>query len=77
MGGLLTMIYSALAVTAVILLEAFPVYRITVAGFYRLRLTGLDYTFIVVCFAAALVLAAFLILQPLRVGLNRITELEV
>ncbi len=76
-GGLLTMIYSALAVTAVILLEAFPVYRITVAGFYRLRLTSLDYTFIVVCFAAAFALAAFLIVQPLRMGLNRITELEV
>jgi len=76
-GGLLTMIYSALAVTSVILLEVFPVYRIVTAGFYRRSLTGLDYVSIVVCFAAALAVAMCLIIQPLRMGMKRITELEI
>ena len=76
-GGLLTMLYSALAVTAVILLEVFPVYRIVTAGFYHRIFTRLDYILIIVCFAAALGVAAYLIVQPLRIGMKRITELEV
>ena len=76
-GGLLTMLYSALAVTAVILLEVFPVYRIVTAGFYHRMFTRLDYISIIVCFAAALGVAAYLIVQPLRIGMKRITELEV
>jgi len=76
-GGLLTMIYSALAVTAVILLEVFPVYRIVTAEFYRRSFTSLDYVSIVVCFAAALAVAMYLIIQPLRMGMKRITELEI
>jgi len=76
-GGLLTMIYSALAVAAVILLEVFPAYKIVTVGFYRRSFTGLDYMLIVVCFAAALAVAMYLIIQPLRIGMKRITELEI
>jgi ABC-2 type transport system permease protein len=76
-GGLLTMIYAALAVTAVILLEAFPVYRIIAAGYYRSGLTSTDYVVIACGFAGAIAVTAFLIVAPLRAGFNRITELEI
>ncbi len=76
-GGLLTMVYSAFAVTAVILLEAFPIYRIVTLGFYHRGFTSLDYLLIVLCFAAGLAVAMYLIIQPLRIGMKRITELEV
>ncbi len=75
-GGLLTMIYGALAVAAVILLEAFPVYRVLTAGFHRHMVTTMDYTVIVCCFTLALGVAMTLIVCPLWAGLNQITELE-
>lgn len=76
-GGLLTMIYAALAVTSVVLLEAFPVYRIMTAGYFHHRLSTGDCFMIGTCFTAAFVVAIFLIVYPLRVGLNKITELEL
>jgi ABC-2 type transport system permease protein len=76
-GGLLTMIYAALVVAAVILLEAFPVYRIVLAEYLQQALRGYDYALIVGCFLAALAVALFAIIQPLRTGLARITDLEI
>ena len=48
------MIYGALAVAAVILLEAFPVYRVLTAEYHNHVLGALDYTVIVCCFSLAL-----------------------
>ncbi len=76
-GGLMTMIYSALAVAGVVLLEAFPVYRIVTAGYFHRTLRAYDYVIIVGCFAAALAVALALIVKPLRMGLNQISDLEV
>ncbi|MGB6065610.1 MAG: hypothetical protein WBG50_12445 [Desulfomonilaceae bacterium] len=76
-GGVLTMIYSALAVTTVILLEAFPVYRIVLTGYLRESLNMRDYCLIGGCFLGALTVALFVIIQPMRAGLTRITELEI
>jgi ABC-2 type transport system permease protein len=76
-GGLLTMIYGGLGVAAIILLEAFPIYRIVTAEFFGRHLRGIDYLLIVVCFSAALAVALFLIIQPLRTGLARIEQLEI
>ena len=76
-GGLLTMIYAALVVAAVILLEAYPVYRIVLAGYLRQSLKTYDYVLIGGCFLGALAVALFVIIQPLRAGLARITELEI
>jgi hypothetical protein len=64
-------------VAAVILLEAFPVYRIVSAGYLQQSLKGYDYVLIVGCFLGALAVSLFLIIQPLRTGLARITELEI
>jgi ABC-2 type transport system permease protein len=76
-GGLVTMIYSGLAVAAVVLLEAFPVYRIVTAPYFEHVFTPRDYVVIVGCFLAALAVAVFIIVYPLKVALARISELEV
>jgi ABC-2 type transport system permease protein len=76
-GGLLTMVYAALGVSAVILLEAFPVYKILAADYFAYKLLPKEYALIGAGFAAALAVAAFFIVAPLRAGLNRITELEI
>jgi ABC-2 type transport system permease protein len=76
-GGLLTMIYAALGVSAVILLEAFPVYRIVAADYFGYPLRPVDYAVIVAGFTLALAVAGFFIVAPLRAGLNRIAELEI
>ena len=76
-GGLLTMIYSALAVAAVILLEAFPVYRILMAEFFEHVLGPVDYMFIACGFGAALGTALFLIIKPMKTGLRQIGDLQI
>lgn len=76
-GGLMTMIYGGLAVAAVVLLEAFPVYRIVTLEYFNHQLALRDYALIGACFSAALAVALFLIIHPLRRGLQRITELQV
>ena len=76
-GGLVTMIYSGLAVAAVVLLEAFPVYRIVTAPYFEHVFTPRDYVVIVGCFLAALAVAMFIIVYPLKVALARIVELEI
>lgn len=75
-GGLMTMIYSGLGVAAVILLEAFPVYRIVSAEYLGHRLHTLDYLIVGVCFTAALAVTLGLIVHPLRMGLSQISELS-
>lgn len=76
-GGLLTMIYAAFAVAGVIMLEAYPVYRIVVTQYYQRVLRLPDYFLIGLCLVAAVALIGFLVVQPLRLGLKRITELEI
>jgi hypothetical protein len=71
------MIYGGLAVAAVILLEAYPVYRVLTAGYFGRMIGALDYLIIGVCFAGALAIAVYLIVKPLSVGLKRITLLEI
>lgn len=77
MGGLLTMIYGALAVLLVIVLEAYPVYRILTAGHWTRPLRAPDYAVIAACFLGALTVAVYLMVRPLRMGLRRIEYLEI
>jgi len=76
-GALLTMIYAGLAVTAVILLEAYPVYRIVTASYFGRDLGRLDYVIAACCFAGVLGVVTAFIIRPLKMGLDRVTELEV
>lgn len=77
MGALVTMIYAGLAVAAVILLEAFPVYRIVTAPYFGRELGRLDYVVAAGCFAAAVAVAIALIVRPLKMGLDRVADLEI
>jgi len=76
-GALLTMVYAGLAVAAVIILEVFPVYRVLTSQYFGRGMGLLDYLLIGACFAGALAITVALIVKPLRMGLNRITELEI
>lgn len=76
-GGLLTMIYGGLAVAAVLLLEAFPVYRVLAAPFLGRTLGLGDYLLCGICFAGALGVAVFLIVYPMKLGLKTISELDI
>jgi len=76
-GALLTMIYAGLAVVAVILLEAFPVYKVVTLGYFGRIMRTHDYLLVAGCFAGALAVALFLIVKPIRMGLAHITELEI
>ncbi len=76
-GGLLTMIYSALAVAAIIMLEAVPVYRIVTAEYYGHGFLIKDYLIIASGFFGAIAVALFLIIKPLKSGLDKITELQI
>lgn len=76
-GGLATMIYAGLSVAAVVLLEAFPVYRIVTAPYFEQMLTTRDHVVIAACFGAAAAVSVFLIVKPLSVALRRIDDLEI
>ncbi|MFC1833772.1 hypothetical protein ACFL2Q_03435 [Thermodesulfobacteriota bacterium] len=76
-GALVTMLYAGLAVATIILLEAYPVFRVLTANYFGRTLSTSHYALIGLCFAGALVTCLYLIIKPLRVGLTRIMELEI
>ena len=76
-GGLMTMIYAGLAVAGVIALESFPVYRIITSQYFSLHIRSSEYPLIVGCFLGAVALVIYLIVQPVRLSLNRINDLEI
>ncbi|MEW6350067.1 MAG: hypothetical protein AB1646_13455 [Thermodesulfobacteriota bacterium] len=76
-GGLVTMLYSGLAVSAVILLEAYPVFQVLHAEFHGYALRENHYLAISGCLFIAIGVILYMIIQPMRNGLEVITELEV
>jgi ABC-2 type transport system permease protein len=76
-GGLVTMLYSGLAVSAVILLEAYPVYRVMLAEHLDFALGAKHYAMIGACLVGVVAVILCMIIQPLRKGLRGITELEI
>jgi ABC-2 type transport system permease protein len=76
-GALVTMVYGGLAVAAVVILEAFPVYRVVTAGYFNRPLSTPDYLIISACFAGAMGVCILLIIKPLSMGLKHIAALEI
>jgi ABC-2 type transport system permease protein len=76
-GALMTMLYGGLAVAAVVLLEAFPAYRILTAQFFGREIGGVEFALIGACLICALAVCTVLIIKPLTMGLRQITELEI
>ena len=76
-GALLTMLYAGIAVASIIALEAYPVYRLTIAKFFGVGIRNGEYFVIALCFCAALTITLYLIIKPLKMGLSKIAELEI
>ncbi len=75
-GALMTMIYGGLAVAAVILLEAVPVWRVIRADLFGRPLLTIDYAVIALGFTGAFIVAMFLIIRPMKSAFRRIAQLE-
>ena len=74
-GGLLFMIYSAVFIGGVILLQAGPVYTIMYARFREQPLSGLSMVWIGISFAVAALICFMMMILPLRFGEKRLCRL--
>ncbi len=71
------MIYSGLGVAAVILLEAFPVYKILVSEYFGHTFRAVDYFFVGGGLVGAFAISVLMIVYPMRAGLKSIDGLEI
>lgn len=75
-GGLMYMMFSALFMALIIVLEAGPVYIIFMAGVKGKAVTVLQWLFIVPSFLAVLAVNAVAIIKPMQVALRALDTLE-
>ncbi|MBW2064086.1 MAG: hypothetical protein JRJ03_04040 [Deltaproteobacteria bacterium] len=75
-GGLMFMIFSAMFVALVIILEAGPVYMIFRARMNDVPLTLLQWLFIVPSFMMVAVVNVVAVIKPMQIGLKAITQIE-
>jgi len=75
-GGLLFMISCAGFIGAVVILEAGPVYQVFMAGLRRGSLSLLQWGWLVVSFAVAVVLCVLAVVLPMRMGERHLRNLE-
>lgn len=75
-GGLMYMIFCALFMALVIILEAGPVYLIFWANIKDVPITGLQWLFIVPSFLTVLLLSAFVVYKPMKVGVKALVQYE-
>lgn len=73
-GGLLFMIFSALFIGSVILLQAGPVYRILYSQFKSRSLTDFDILWIGISFAGAFLICLLTMFFPMKFGQKRLRE---
>jgi ABC-2 type transport system permease protein len=71
-GGLLFMLLAAGFITAVVVLEAGPVYALFMAGLHGRSLSGLQWVWVVVSFALVFLLCALAVVLPMRLGERRL-----
>jgi ABC-2 type transport system permease protein len=72
-GGLIFMILSAAFIGAVTILQAGPVYTIFMADLHGRAISMLQWTWIIVSFALALVLSILALVLPMRFGIRRLS----
>jgi ABC-2 type transport system permease protein len=71
-GGLLFMLIAAGFITAVIILEAGPVYTVFMAGLHGRALSGLQWVWMIVSFALVFILCILAVILPMRFGERRL-----
>jgi ABC-2 type transport system permease protein len=75
-GGLMFMMTGALYLVLIIVLEAGPVYMLSMSELKGDSLSLLQWSFIVLSFLAVLALSAFAVYKPMNMGLKALSELE-
>jgi ABC-2 type transport system permease protein len=73
-GGLMYMIFSALFVGLIIVLEAGPVYIIFMADVKGSGISPMEWLFIIPCFIMVLVISAFTVYKPMKMGLKALSQ---
>jgi ABC-2 type transport system permease protein len=76
-GGIVYMLVTMLFIGAVIVLEAWPVYRIFMAKSLGSRISLLGWTAIVCSFLLVIVLNVLTVIVPIRTGLRRLMAREI
>ena len=75
-GGLMYMIFCALFMALVIILEAGPVYFIFWANLKGVPITGLQWLLIIPSFLMVLLISAFVVYKPMKVGVKALIQYE-
>ncbi len=75
-GGLSFMIASAVLTGVVILIEAWPVYKIFMAQKKGLAISARQWVFIAASFAAALALLTVTVVKPMKIGMEALERFE-
>jgi len=75
-GGLMYMIFSALFMGVIIVLEAGPVYIIFMTDVKGTAITPMEWLFIVPSFLMVLAISAFAVYKPMKVGLKALSQYE-
>lgn len=75
-GGLMYMIFCALFIALVIILEAGPVYVIFWANIKGVPITGLQWLLIIPSFLMVLLLSTFVVYKPMKMGVKALIQYE-
>ncbi len=76
-GGVLFMILSMFFIAAIVILEAWPVYTLFIAGFRNQAITFWQWVQVAICFLAAAILISGAIFIPMRLGIKNISEMDI
>ena len=75
-GGLMYMIFCALFMAVIIILEAGPVYILFMADLKGKSVTALQWLFIIPSFAAVLIIQWLAIFKPMKMGIKALERYE-
>lgn len=75
-GGFFYMIVSLIFIGGIVILEAWPVYTLFMAGFQHRALAFWQWTGIVLSFAGVAVLMGVAVIIPMRLGVKKISEMD-
>jgi len=75
-GGLMYMIFSALFMAVIIVLEAGPVYIIFMSGVKSVPISAIQWLFIIPSFLAVIVINLLAVYKPMKMGLASLSDYE-
>ncbi|MFC1862722.1 hypothetical protein ACFL1Z_02055 [Thermodesulfobacteriota bacterium] len=75
-GGLIYMIFSALFIAVIIMLEAGPVYILFMADVKRVAVTNIQKLFIISSFLFVIIIIVLAVYKPMKMGFNALVKYE-